>query len=255
MTKEVPIMSNGALEALRADREALLEICKGLDHSDFQKESGCAGWSLQDLVAHMGALFRMVVDPSTVADLTGIPVEQAQNVLVERRRSWGPDQVVGDYESVSAEALEGLSAFVGQEFEIPLGDLGTYSADLLVNAYTFDHYTHIRADMFGPRGPLVGAVPSSDEFHLAPTIDWTEAAIAQQNSGIVAAIPGTVEMNLHGPAARSIVVGTGERVASISCDTKDFVLMITNRASWTEAGVVASGDEEALDLARKLHVF
>jgi uncharacterized protein (TIGR03083 family) len=236
-------------------REALLEICKGLDHSDFQKESGCAGWSLQDLVAHMGALFRMIVDPSALAELTGIPTERAQDVLVENRRSWGPDQVVADYESVSSEALERLAGLVGQEFELPLGDLGTYSADLLVNAYTFDHYTHIRADMFGPRGPLGGPAPVSDELHLVPTIDWPEAAIVQQNADIVSAMNGAVEMSLHGPGARSIVVGSGEPVASISCDTKAFVLMITNRASWEQAGVMAVGDEDALDLARKIHVF
>ena len=42
-----------------------------------------------------------------------------------------------------------------------LGDFGSYPASLLPSAYSFDHYTHIRADLFAPRGPLPGPPPPS----------------------------------------------------------------------------------------------
>ena len=45
---------NQALAALRADRAALLEICGGLAAADWQAPSGCEGWTVQDLVAHLG---------------------------------------------------------------------------------------------------------------------------------------------------------------------------------------------------------
>jgi uncharacterized protein (TIGR03083 family) len=248
-------MSSRALEALRQDREALLVILKGLDHKDFASPSGCAGWSTQDVVSHMGGLFWMVVDPSSLPDTTGLPTERAQDVIVEERRSWGPDQVVADYETVSASALEALAGLEGQDFELALGDLGTYPADLLINAFSFDHYTHIRADLFAPRGTLTGTPPPSDELRLAPAVDWPEAAIVQQNSGLIADMKGSVAFDLRGPGSRTIVVGDGEPQASIACDTAGFILAITNRSTWDDIGASQSGDPDLLEVARSIHVF
>src|SRR5271165_3143526 len=120
-------MASGAIEALRADREVLLEVCSGLGDADWKAESGCAGWSLQDVVAHVGALFWAVVDPSTLPDTSGLPTERAQDVYVDSRRSWTAAQVLADYEAVSVEALERLTGLEGQDFAVPLGDLGTYA--------------------------------------------------------------------------------------------------------------------------------
>src|ERR1700677_4389248 len=123
-------MTNTAIEASRADREALLAICDDLSAAEWKSDSGCPGWSVQDVVAHMGALFWMVVDPSALPDTTGLLTEQAQEVLVDSRRSWSPARVVDDYRTVSASALDVLAGLATQDFEVPLGDLGTYGAAL-----------------------------------------------------------------------------------------------------------------------------
>jgi hypothetical protein len=45
-------------------------------------------------------------------------------------------------------------------------------------------------------------------------------------------------------------------VASISCFTPALVWWTTGRASWTDVGVQAAGDERALELLRDgIHVF
>lgn len=248
-------MSSRALDALREDRDALLEVVKGLDQKDFGKASGCEGWTVQDVIAHMGGLFWMVVDPSSLPDTTGLPTERAQDVVVEQRRSWGSDQVVADYEAVSASALEALAGLEGQEFELSLGDLGTYPADLLINAFSFDHYTHIRADLFAPRGSLTGTPPASDELRLTPAVDWPEAAIVQQNADLIGEMKGSVAFELHGPGARTIVVGSGEPEAAISCDSAGFILAITKRSTWDEVGASLTGDADLLKLAEGIHVF
>ena len=131
-------MTSGAIDALRADRSALLDICAGLSDSDWTAPSGCAGWRVQDVVAHMGALYWLVVDSSALPDTTGLQTEEAQDRYVEARRSWSANQVVDDYEAVSGKALDALQDLEGQDFELPLGDLGTYPASVLPNAYTFD---------------------------------------------------------------------------------------------------------------------
>ena len=112
--------------------------------------------------------------------------------------------VLADYAEVSKSALERLAELAALDFELPLGDLGTYPAAVLPTAYSFDHYTHIRADLFGPRGPLTGQPPPSDELRLGPALDWVEAALPQQNPAAGEAC--ALELQITGPAARSISV-------------------------------------------------
>lgn len=245
----------GAIEALEADREVLLGICGGLGDADWKAESGCGGWSVQDVVAHMGALFWMVVDPSKLPDTTNLPTERAQDVYVEVRRSWGAAEVVADYEMVSTQAIERLAGLEGQDFELPLGDLGTYPASVLPNAFSFDHYIHIRADLFWPRGPLTGKPPPADELRLSPAVDWIEAALPQQNAERLSILAGMVDVVLDGPGGGVIHLGKGGLGAEIRSSTASFVRWITQRATWEDEHVDVSGDNEMLDLVREMKVF
>jgi uncharacterized protein (TIGR03083 family) len=248
-------MASTAIRALEADRLALLEICADLTDADWKTDSGCPGWSVQDLVAHLGALFWLVVDPSTLPEASGLPTERAQEIYVEARRSLGPAQVLDDYESVSAEGIERLTGLESQDFEVALGDLGAYPASVLPSAYCFDHYTHIRADLFAPRGPLTGPPPPSDELRLVPTVKWIAAALPQQNVELLASLTGSVEIEVRGPAYRTIRFGWGEPAAWISSDAPSLTRWITQRATWEETGTEAAGDERHLAVARKLKVF
>jgi uncharacterized protein (TIGR03083 family) len=242
-----------AIEAIRADRAALLDICAGLSLADWQAESGCEGWSVQDLVSHLGALFWAVADPSRLPDTTGMPTESAQEACVRSRRGLSPAAVLADYAEVSELALQRLAELAELDIEVPLGDLGTYPASVLPSAFSFDHFTHIRADLFRPRGPLAGPPPPSDELRLGPALDWIEVALPQQNT--VAAEAGLFELQVTGPGARIISFGSGQAMATVSSDADSFVRWVTQRGSWEELGVHAAGDEPVLSLARKLKVF
>lgn len=242
-----------AIEGVRADRAALLDICSALGPDDWQDQSGCEGWTVQDLVAHLGALFWTVVEPGRLPDTTGMPTEQAQERLVRARRDLGPEAVLADYAEVSEIALTRLARLAALDLEVPLGDLGTYPASLLPNAFSFDHYTHIRADLFSPRGPMNGPPPPSDELRLAPALDWIAAALPQQNPLATAA--GSYELQVTGLCARIITFGTGQAMATVSSDGDSLVRWVTQRASWEDLGVQAAGDEPALSAARKLKVF
>jgi uncharacterized protein (TIGR03083 family) len=242
-----------AIEAVRADHSALLEICAGLSDKEWQAESGCPGWTVQDVVAHMGNLFWAVVDASRLPDTSGMPTERAQDVGVAARRGEDPAAVLADYSEVGSVALDKLSELAGLDMVLPLGDLGSYPMSVLPSAYAFDHYTHIRADLFAPRGPLDGTPPPSDELRMGPVLDWIEAALPQQNQE--AAKAGTFDLKVTGAGARTITFGTGPAQAMVSSDAPSFVLWVTQRAGWEELGVQASGDEAALSAARTLKVF
>lgn len=244
-----------AIKALSADREALLGICAGLSATEWAAGSGCPGWSVQDVVAHVGALYWAVVDPSTLPDVSDLPTERAQDVYVEKRRSWTAAQVLADYESVSTQALAALEGLADQDFSVPLGDLGTYPASVLSSAFAFDHFLHIRSDLFAPRGPLTGEPPPSDELHLGAALDWVEAALPQQNAPEVAGLAAAVEIDLSGPGARLITLGPGEAVSHVRSDTHSFVRWVTQRATWDDAGVGWSGDQADLAIIRSMRVF
>jgi uncharacterized protein (TIGR03083 family) len=248
-------MTAKAMGALRADRDAILELGTGLTEADWAAASGCPGWSAKDVVAHMGALLRLVIDPSSLPDASGLGTEQAQEVYVASRRPWSAAQVLADYEWVSLPAFEAMEGLAGLDLEVPLGDLGTYPAALVPAAYAFDHYTHIRADLFPPRGPLPGPPPPSDDLRLVPALDWIEAALPQQNAGVLAALTGAVRISVTGPGARTIQVGPGEPVAEVSSDAPALVRWITQRGDWEQLGVKPCGDQRQLGLVAQLKVF
>jgi hypothetical protein len=124
---------------------------------------------------------------------------------------------------------------------------------VFASAFSFDHYTHIRADLFAPRGPLDGEPPPSDELRLGPTLDWIEAALPQQNAA--AAAEATLEIEVTGAGGRVISFGSGPAKAAVSSDGPAFVRWVTQRAGWPDLGVQAYGDEAALAVARQLRVY
>ncbi len=247
-------MTAAAVDALRADRAALVDICRGLSPEEWQATCGWSGWSVHGLVSHLAGAFWLIVDRSAVPDTTGLPSAQAQDAIVDSRRSWSYDRVIDDYATVSEDAIGRLARLDGRQQLQSFGDLGTYPVSMVPNSFAFDHYTHIRADLFAPRGPLAGAPPPSDELRLLPALDWIAMALPQQNAALVDSLTGSLVIEVLGTGARTIVAGVGDTRATIASDAPALIRWITHRATWEEAGVSATGDPITLDLARQLHV-
>jgi uncharacterized protein (TIGR03083 family) len=248
-------MPSSALKAIEADREALLALYRGVDDSVWSQDSGCRGWTVQDLVSHMACSFWLAVDMSKLPNSAGLTSERAADLYVDSRRSMTSAEILADYESASARGLELLAAVEGQDVDVPLGDVGTYPASVIPAAYAFEHYVHIRYDMFPPDGPFGGEPPASDELRLAPTLDWIEAALPQQNSGLLSGMDKAVEVRLSGVDGRIVQIGDGEMAGQIECDAAAFVRWVTQRGNWESLGVEAKGDPATLEIVRKLHVF
>jgi uncharacterized protein (TIGR03083 family) len=248
-------MTSSALKAIEADREALLTLFQGVDDSVWSQDSGCPGWTVQDLVSHMACSFWLAVDMSKLPDSAGLPAERAADLYVESRRSMTPAEILADYESASARGLELLAAVQSQDVEVPLGDVGTYPASVVPTAYAFEHYVHIRYDMFAPDGPFGGEPPASDELRLGPTLDWIEAALPQQNSELLGGMNKAVEVRLSGVDGRTVHIGDGDVAGQIDSDAAAFVRWVTQRGSWESLDVNAQGDPGTLEVVRQLNVF
>jgi uncharacterized protein (TIGR03083 family) len=247
-------MSN-ALKAIEADREALLALCRQVDDSVWAKDTGCPGWTVQDVVSHMACSFWLAVDMSKLPDSAGLPAERAADLYVESRRSMTSAEILADYESASARGLELLAAVQSQDVDVPLGDVGTYPASVVPAAYAFEHYVHIRYDLFPPDGPFGGEPPASDELRLAPTLDWIEAALPQQNRQLLDDLDNAVEIRLTGAGGRTLRIGGGDVSAQITCDSPAFIRWVTQRGTWESMGVNATGDPSTLEVMRRLHTF
>jgi uncharacterized protein (TIGR03083 family) len=246
---------SSAIKAIEEDRKVLLELCRHIDDSLWTMDSGCAGWSVQDLLSHMACSFWLAVDPSRLPDPGGLPAERAADLYVESRRSMTPEELVADYESVSLKGLDVLAGLEGQDFEVSLGDVGTFPASAIPDALAFEEYIHIRFDLFAPDGPLQGDPPETDELRLAPTLDWIEVALPQQNSELISRLDSAVEIHLSGLCGRTLRVGTGDVVAHIESDSQAFVRWVTQRGTWEQLGVHAEGDATALETVRRLRVI
>ena len=241
-------MTVEAVKALHADHEALIELAATFSTADWAAPSACDGWTVRDLVAHLTQLFRQVVDPAGLppADPSGA-TERTQDRWVEAMRDRSPEEVLREYVELGGQALLALEGLQGNDTPIDLGDLGTHPLHLVANAFAFDHYTHIRADLLAPLGPLDRPAPPSDEAQLAPAIDWMIAGIPQMCAGAMAALDNVVRLELTGPGGRTVLLGTpggGGPEARVASSTADFVLWATRRRNWRDLDVEASGDED-----------
>lgn len=247
---------SATLEAIAEERRVALALCSQIPDSMWAKNSGCPGWSVQDLVSHMACSFWLAVDPATLPDPGGLPAERAADLYVESRRAMTPKEVVADYESVSARGLEVFASIEGQDVEIPIGDVGTYPASVVPTAFVFEAFIHLRYDLFPPDGPLPGDPPPVDELRLAPTLDWIEAALPQQNTQSLNNLRGGVEVRLEGLCARTLHIGGQTQVAArIISDSAAFVRWVTQRGTWESLDVRADGDPSTLDIIRRLRVI
>ena len=166
--------------SVRADRDILLDLLSTMPHSLWAAPSGCPGWTVKDLVAHLGTMFWRLVDRSQLPDSRGLPTERAADLDVASRATWEPARVLAEYVAVTDRALPALEQLRAVDDLVPLGDLGCFPASMLADGYAFDHYIHIRADLLAPRGPLDVPPPPSDELRMGPTgrVDPRRAAPA-----------------------------------------------------------------------------
>ena len=183
-------MTTGAIDALHADREAILKIGAGLTDAEWAAPSGCPGWSAKDVLAHLGALLRLVIDPASLPDATGLGTERAQDMYVGVQAVLGPRPGAGRLRVGQPARVRGpgrsgrpgpRGAAGGSRHLSGLADPGRVCLRPL--------HAHPRRPV-PPAWAAGRAAAPSDELRLVPALDWVEAALPQQNAGRIAALTG-----------------------------------------------------------------
>jgi uncharacterized protein (TIGR03083 family) len=262
-------MTSEAVIALGNERREVLELCRSLSDDEWALPSDCAGWSVQDVIAHMAS----TVHPSlSLLKAFTLPnVEDANEVLVGQRRSMTPAEQLREYETWSGRSLRFLGMMQRQPLAsvpLPLADLGAHQAHWLANAAVFDHYTHLRVDLLRPTGPIDRPAPPSDPMRLRPTIAWLVELLPGLADDSLAWLDAEVDLRLVGPGGGTwaftrrsgkleLASSAGDAAAAtITSTTPEFVIWSTKRRDWRERDVEIKGDDAiAARVLDAIHIF
>lgn len=238
------------------------EIVVSLTDEEWQRPSRCAGWRVQDLVAHTGSNWRVLVDPASSEADDGVEppppmtAEEMQESLVQARRDWTPDQVRTEWLAHQDNALAALRAMQEEPVAsapMTLSDLGTYPCHLLADAFAFDLYCHLHVDLLAPSGPVSRELPEITDELLAPGIGWMLAGLPQMCPPVAAVLDRPLGLVLTGPGGGSWTMqpgtplvtverGVPDAATIVSSPATQFVLWGTQRADWRSSSTV-QGDE------------
>jgi uncharacterized protein (TIGR03083 family) len=238
--------------ALRRECADVALFCRDLTDQEWSRPSAAPGWRVQDVMAHISGSCRAIFT-SSLALMTTKDIERTNDVYVDRRRDWTPQQVCAEFERWSPR-LTTLTRLLSRtpvaKVGMPLGELGTFPAGVLLNsALVFDWHTHLRYDV----APVLGrAAPPVDEERMAVVLEWMLAVLGNQ---LRAAHPSwldrPVSLTLTGPGGGSWLVGSDLRITSgdpadgaarIAGQAEDFPGWGTTRTPWRDADVKIDGD-------------
>lgn len=249
-------MSREGLASAARSVAEVKAVVQSISDAEALLPSGCSGWSVKDLVAHMSSNFREMCEPSPPPpEPVDLPAEQLMEILVEPRKDWSWAQVRDEYLQYCDGAVGALAALQDEPLastESALADLGTYAMHQLADAYAFDHYCHLRIDLLAPSGPIDRRVPDADDALVGPAVGWMLAGLPKMQPGLEATLTGPIRLSLTGPGggswrlvpgAGTITVenGTGTAVAEVTSSAHDFVAWGTKRWPWRDHCTV-SGD-------------
>jgi Mycothiol maleylpyruvate isomerase N-terminal domain len=247
-------MTKAAVDGLHKNHEDMQAVFESLTDEEWVMQSACAGWRVQEVLAHVTSNFKEMVEPTTPpadqppVDPTTVHAEEMVEALVTPRRTWSAKELMDEYAKYRDAALGTLAAMQEEPMastEIPLADLGTYGMHWLANAYCFDHYCHLRIDTLQPNGPIKRAVPAADDVRVRPGIDWMIAGLAQMCKNELKIVDKPWRLELTGAGAGTwtvhpvganglvtVVEGKDDGVATVTSTAHDFVSWGTKRSEW-----------------------
>ncbi len=262
-------MSAEGLASVARSIDEVKQVITSLTDEEWTRPSGCSGWTVRDLVAHMSSNYKEMVEPSPPPpEPLDLPAERLMDLLVDLRDGWTHEQIRDEYLQYCDGAFSGLTALQDEPLAstvIPLVDLGSYPMHQIADAYAFDHYCHLRIDLLAPHGPIERDLPPADDALAGPVVGWMLAGLPQMQPGLHEQLTGRIRLQLDGPGGGSwdlsrdgdaIVVGApdGDAEAVVTSTAHDFVLWGTVRTSWRDACTVEGNEAVAATFLDALNI-
>lgn len=255
-------MSVQAVAAIRTIHSHLRTVLTSLSADEWAAPSACAGWRVQDVLAHVTSNQKEFVDPTPppAEPMPAMTAEQAMEALVAPRKDWTPADLLAEYDRYTESwfaVLDALQQEPAASAPLALADLGTYPTHQIAEAFAFDHYCHLRVDLLAPTGPLTVDLPAATHEEVRPGVDWMFAGIPQmQPVELPPIVTAPLGFELTGPGGggwtlRPAVDGglldvhegvDADVVATVTSSAHEFVRWGTKRCDWRECATV-TGDE------------
>jgi uncharacterized protein (TIGR03083 family) len=159
--------SNGGAEALReayADTlSSVTALASALDDGEWELPTGCPGWNVHDVVAHVSATESLLIgrEPSPHRVRNGLthvrnPLGEFMEVGVDLRRDWPPARLRAELEDVTATRLRQLEMLRDDQLDDEIEAL-TFKAPArrFLGVRIFDVWAHeqdIRRATYRPGG-------------------------------------------------------------------------------------------------------
>lgn len=240
--------------AFNAERAEVLAFCATLAPAEWRMNSLAEGWSIQDVIAHMGTGCHAVFSPSAAKLLRGNDIERANDSMVDSRRDWSSTDVLAEYRRWS-RVFGAVFARLGRTplggVQAPLAELGKFPVRLLLSALVFDQHTHLHHDM----APALGRpAPGTDGNRMAVVLEWMMAVLSNQlRAQPLPFLDRPLSITLSGPGGGTWQVlpsgsvssgAAGSTAAQITGVALEFPQWGTQRASWRDRDVNITGDSD-----------
>lgn len=256
-------MTRLAASSLRIESDGLADALADIDEERAGEPSRCSGWSVKDVVCHLGTLFQLLCDPGGVP-MESDDAEEAADAAVSARRAWEWPRVLELYATWRAPALDALDGIQERETVRRLGSLGTYPLHYLANAYAFDHYCHVRHDLM----PMLDAVAPVSRALVEAAVEWIVAAAPQTSPPGFHHLPSPVGVVIDGslglvvnPSAgeatiqRVPVAVAGGQPSVVRSAAEAAILWASGRAGWEGATEIHGDAGPARAMLDTIHVF
>ncbi|MBV1949044.1 maleylpyruvate isomerase N-terminal domain-containing protein [Streptomyces sp. BV129] len=266
-------MTVQAMAAWKLVRAQLDDVLDSLTHEEWLRPSACAGWRVRDVVAHLGAGARSVIDPlPEPPDAAPMPEdrERQHDVLVLRRDEWSVEQVLEEYRTYAPKLGDLVAGFqhepqASAPFTVP--GLGVYPMHALANGQVFDYYCHLRHDLLGPAGPIDRVLPPPEHETVYAAVQWMMWGLPQmQGDALDTTVTAPVTFRLTGPGESEWTVtrpdpdghlaveerGGGDVV--VTSDAHAFIAWGTTRRDWRPDCTITGPESLATPLLDALDI-
>ena len=249
-------MTATALFAMPFLTEQVIRIGSSLSESDWNRPTGCPGWTVHDIFTHLTCTFRDITNtPGFPTPVSG-SIERTNDVAVAAFRGLTPQQNLDAYRGLVEQAMTVLEARQSAEQAdrlIDLDDAGVYPLHLMADSLVFDHYCHLKHDL-NVRGSLDIDI-EADAPTMTSSLTWLMAGLPQMSPARLApTLRAPVALELSGVGGARWVMSCDDGVtvtqdgsdvsAVIACSGDEFMLWGTGRIDWRTADIRFEGDED-----------
>ena len=265
-------MTHAGIIGMRCAADDIIAVSSGLSRNEWQTPSSAAGWTVHDVVIHVGALLELLQAAVSGEAAPDLGIEAINDAVVTQRRDWDPARTV---DNLNRQLAQGVPVFSSLQEEpmastqTPMVDLGTYPLHAIADMFTFDMTTHLRYDILAPRGPIARELPALDDVRLTPSVSWLLGGIPKMQPGLAGQLSAPLALRLTGPAAQEVLISpdagaitmraldsAGEdAAATLTSTSEDFLAWSTTRLPWRQLVSIEGDRKVAADFLDALNLI